>query len=186
MNSNAGPYTRPIQRHVRKLLATPLLGLLFCAGSAVACVEYGINRDLLLDKTYATYPDAGGVQFDQKVAARAFRNCPEKRDVPVFMTLEMPGLTYAGEVTFRGQSYPAYAAAPDAPLVMFYHHVAWSEDGPLRNGEEVPGLFEMNGGPNPEAAIQYWVVVFSRGGAHENAPDHDRYDHVAGAIGTLT
>ncbi len=170
MNANTLPDTPPIQRRVRRLLATPLLGLLFCAGSAVACVEFGINRDLLLDKTYATYPDAGGVQFDQKVAGRAFQSCPEKRDVPVFMTLEMPGLTYAGEVTFRGKSYPAYAAAPDAPLVMFYHHVAWSEDGPLRNGDEVPGLFEMSGGIGVEAAIQYWVVVFSRGGRMRTPP----------------
>ena len=169
MNANTSSDTPPIQRRVRRLLATPLLGLLFCAGSAVACVEYGINRDLVLDKMYDTYPEAGRVQFDSKVAARAYDYCPEKRDVPVFMTLEMPGLTYQGEVTFRGDTYPAYAAAPDAPLVMFYHHVAWSEDGPLRNGEEVPGLYEMAPGRG-NAAIQYWVVVFSRGGRMRTPP----------------
>lgn len=170
MSANTAPDTRPIPRHARKLLATPLLGLLFCAGSAVACVEYGINRDLLLDKTYATYPDAGRVQLDQKFASRSFKDCPEERDVPVFMTLEMPGLIYEGEVTFRGKSYPAYSAAPDSPLVMFYHHVAFSEDGPLRNGEEVPGLFEMSGGTSLEASIQYWAVVFSRGGRMRTPP----------------
>lgn len=170
MNANTAPDTRPVQRHVRRLLATSLLGLLFCAGSAVACVEYGINRDLLLDKTYATYPDAGRVQFDQKFAARSFRDCPGKRDVPVFMTLEMPGLTYEGDITFRGQAYPAYAAAPDAPLVIFYHHVASSADGPLRVGQEVPGLFEMAGGAVNEDAIQYWAVVFSRGGRMRTPP----------------
>jgi type 1 fimbria pilin len=169
MNANTSAHTPPIQRRVRRLLATPLLGLLFCAGSAAACVEYGINRDLVLDKMYDTYPEAGRVQFDSKVAARAYDYCPEKRDVPVFMTLEMPGLTYQGEVTFRGDTYPAYAAAPDAPLVMFYHHVAWSEDGPLRNGEEVPGLYEMAPGRG-NAAIQYWVVVFSRGGRMRTPP----------------
>jgi len=169
MNANTSSDTPPIQRRVRRLLATPLLGLLFCAGSAAACVEYGINRDLVLDKMYDTYPEAGRVQFDSKVAARAYDYCPEKRDVPVFMTLEMPGLTYQGEVTFRGDTYPAYAAAPDAPLVMFYHHVAWSEDGPLRNGEEVPGLYEMAPGRG-NAAIQYWVVVFSRGGRMRTPP----------------
>ncbi len=163
MNAHTSIHTPPIQRRARRLLATPLLGLLFCAGSAVACVEYGINRDLVLDKMYDTYPEAGRVEFDRKSAGRAFRDCPEKRDVPVFMTLDMPGLTYQGEVTFKGATYPAYAAAPDAPLVMFYHHVAWSEDGPLRNGEEVPGLFEMSGGAGVEASIQYWAVVFSRG-----------------------
>lgn len=169
MNAHTSTHTPPIQRRVRRLLATPLLGLLFCAGSAVACVEYGINRDLVLDKMYDTYPEAGRVEFDKKVAARAFMGCPERRDVPVFMTLDMPGLTYQGEVTFKGDTYPAYAAAPDAPLVMFYHHVAWSEDGPLRNGEEVPGLFEMGGGAS-EAAFQYWAVVFSRGGRMRTPP----------------
>lgn len=97
-------------------------------------------------------------------------DCPEKRDVPVFMTLEMPGLTYEGEVTFKGATYPAYAAAPDAPLVMFYHHVAWSADGALRVGEEVPGLFEMSGPGGVEASIQYWAVVFSRGGRMRTPP----------------
>lgn len=171
MKVNTSPDTIPNQRRVRRLLAAPLLGLLFCAGSAAACVEYGINRDLLLDKMYDTYPETERAQFDSKVATRAFRDCPEKRDVPVFMTLEMPGLTYQGEVTYKGNTYPAYAAAPDAPLVMFYHHVAHSEDGPLRNGQEVPGLFEMSGGAGVnEAAIQYWAVVFSRGGRMRTPP----------------
>ncbi|WP_229655270.1 fimbrial protein [Stenotrophomonas maltophilia] len=171
MKVNTSLDTLPNQRRVGKLLATPLLGLLFCAGSAAACVEYGINRDLLLDKMYDTYPETERARFDSKFAARAFRDCPERRDVPVFMTLEMPGLTYQGEVTYKGNTYPAYAAAPDAPLVMFYHHVANSEDGPLRNGEEVPGLFEMSGGAGVnEAAIQYWVVVFSRGGRMRTPP----------------
>ncbi len=170
MNAHTSTHTPPIQRRVRRLLATPLLGLLFCAGSAVACVEYGINRDLVLDKMYDTYPEAGRVELDRKSAGRAFMDCPEKRDVPVFMTLEMPGLTYEGEVTFKGATYPAYAAAPDAPLVMFYHHVAWSADGALRVGEEVPGLFEMSGPGGVEASIQYWAVVFSRGGRMRTPP----------------
>ncbi len=169
MNAHTSTHTPPIQRRARRLLATPLLGLLFCAGSAVACVEYGISRDLVLDKMYDTYPESGRVQFDSKMAYRAYEYCPETRDVPVFMTLEMPGLTYQGEVTFKGDTYPAYAAAPDAPLVMFYHHVAWSEDGPLRNGEEVPGLYEMTTGTG-NAAIQYWAVVFSRGGRMRTPP----------------
>lgn len=165
MNANPSPETSSIKRHAHRLLATPLLGLLFCAGSAAACVEYGINRELLLDKMYDTYPDTERVEFDRKQAARSFMDCPERRDVPVFMTLDMPGLTYQGEVTFKGNSYPAYAAAPDAPLIMFYHHVTWSEDGPLRNGQEVPGIFEMYGGAgHHESTIQYWAVVFSRGG----------------------
>ncbi len=170
MNANTSTHTPPIQRRARRLLATPLLGLLFCAGSAVACVEYGINRDLVMDQMYDTYPEAGRVEFDKEIAARSFMNCPERRDVPVFMTLDMPGLTYQGEVTFKGDTYPAYAAAPDAPLVMFYHHVAHSEDGPLRNGEEVPGLFEMSGPGGVEMAIQYWAVVFSRGGRMRTPP----------------
>lgn len=170
MNAHTSTHTPPIQRRARRLLATPLLGLLFCAGSAVACVEYGIIRDLVMDQMYDTYPEAGRVEFDKKIAARSFMNCPETRDVPVFMTLDMPGLTYQGEVTFKGDTYPAYAAAPDAPLVMFYHHVAHSADGPLRNGEEVPGLFEMSGGVGVEASIQYWAVVFSRGGRMRTPP----------------
>lgn len=170
MNAHTSTHTPPIQRRARRLLATPLLGLLFCAGSAVACVEYGINRDLVMDQMYDTYPEAGRVEFDKEIAARSFMNCPERRDVPVFMTLDMPGLTYQGEVTFKGDTYPAYAAAPDAPLVMFYHHVAHSEDGPLRNGEEVPGLFEMSGPGGVEMAIQYWAVVFSRGGRMRTPP----------------
>lgn len=169
MNANTSLATPAIHDPVRRLLATSLLGLLFCAGSAAACVEYGINRDLVLDKMYDTYPETDRAQFDKKVAARSYENCPEKRDVPVFMTLDMPGLTYQGEVTFKGDTYPAYAAAPDAPLVMFYHHVAWSEDGPLRNGEEVPGLYEMSPGTG-NAAIQYWAVVFSRGGRMRTPP----------------
>jgi len=170
MNAHTSTHTPPIQRRARRLLATPLLGLLFCAGSAVACVEYGINRDLVMDQMYDTYPEAGRVEFDKEIAARSFMNCPERRDVPVFMTLDMPGLTYQGEVTFKGDTYPAYAAAPDAPLVMFYHHVAHSEDGPLRNGEEVPGLFEMSGPGGVEMAIQYWAVAFSRGGRMRTPP----------------
>lgn len=170
MNANTSPDTPPIQRRVRRLLATPLLGLLFCAGSAVACVEYGPNRDLVLDKMYDTYPEAGRVQFDTKLTARSFKDCPGARDVPVFMTLEMPGLTYQGEVTYKGDTYPAYAAAPDAPLVMFLHHVASSADGPLRVGDEVPGLFEMRGGAVLEDAIQYRAVVFSRGARMRTPP----------------
>ncbi|WP_268619565.1 hypothetical protein, partial [Escherichia coli] len=84
MKVNTSLDTLPNQRRVGKLLATPLLGLLFCAGSAAACVEYGINRDLLLDKMYDTYPETERARFDSKFAARAFRDCPERRDVPVF------------------------------------------------------------------------------------------------------
>lgn len=166
MNTNTLPVTPVIQRRGRRLLATSLLGLLFCAGGAAACVEIGPigSRDVLHDKMYDTYPDRRWAQFDDASAFRIYDKCSPD-EVAVFMTLDMPGLTYEGDVSYKGKNFPAYAAAPDGPLILFAHHMPWSQDEPLRIGTEVTAMYQNLG----TMALQYKVWFLTRGGRMRTA-----------------
>ncbi|MEN5267416.1 fimbrial protein [Stenotrophomonas sepilia] len=162
-NVQQGP-VKAVRKRSSSVLALVVLGALFYAASATACEEYGARPDLLHDKTYDSYPPERGTRLDGGFAVKSFHKCLGGAWEPVVMTLDLPGFTYEGDLTYKGQSYPAYAAEPDSPLMIFTHKLAYADEAPLRLGEDVHALYEILDGDGVQYAIVYRVEFFSRGG----------------------
>ncbi|WP_367380221.1 fimbrial protein [Stenotrophomonas cyclobalanopsidis] len=172
------------QKPVLGLMAA--MGALFFAGSAAACEEYGARPDLIHDQAYTSYPPESGTRFDGGFAAKSFHKCGKGGMEPIVMRLEMPGLSYEGDISYNGQTYPAYSAEPGSPLMIFSHKEGWDDPTPLRLNEDVQGIFEIHDGDGGQYSIVYRVEFFSRGGRMRTlATRHGTIDLRAPARPTL-
>lgn len=97
------------------------------AGTARACTssEY---RAMNHDSVHQTYPSWPGQEIAKEVAIHHIRGCtvPDE-DLAMDVRVEFPGLRPAGTIYWQGETFPAYEAAPDSPLIIFY----WIQALPL-------------------------------------------------------
>ncbi|MDH0188606.1 hypothetical protein N7676_10535 [Stenotrophomonas sp. GD03993] len=80
------------------------------------------------DSVHQTYPSWPGQEIAKEVAIHHIRGCtvPDE-DLAMDVRVEFPGLRPAGTIYWQGETFPAYEAAPDSPLIIFY----WIQALPL-------------------------------------------------------
>lgn len=140
--------------------ALGLSAVLSLSGVAQACTSArGGNPPN--DKTHATYPDVRERWMGQLLWSLQLTGCD--RDFVVDVKMDMPGLTYVGDIVYRGVAYPAYEAAPDSALLIFlFQRVVGFTELPLQPGVTAPYPVRLSepGGVSFNLRPQY----FSRGG----------------------
>ncbi len=159
-------YTR-----LRSLLGSVLAGLSLVSGPAMACEHYTAYPDIVLDTVYAAAPVQPRVFMDQERGRSSLRKCAfPGGPISVFVRLDVPGLTYAGDLQYQGRTYASYASSPDSVLLAF--DVYWNllDRRPLRLGEELEMEFDTTAGDGLQYVISYTALVFSRGGLMRSSP----------------
>lgn len=141
------------------------LALLLTAGAAVACEQYTAKPDVLLDTVYTTWPSGPNVFMAEERGRIAYQKCALSGGiVSVFVRLEVPGLTYVGDIQYEGRTYASYATATDSALLAFDTFWNVSDRRPLRLGEELELPYQTLSGDGAQYTINYTALVFSRGG----------------------
>lgn len=145
--------------------AALLAGALMVSGTAAACEHYTAYPDVVLDSFYASAPTQPRIFMDQERGRLAMRKCSfPGGPIPVIVRLDIPGLTYVGELQYEGRTYASYATSADSALLAF--DVYWNlfDRRPLRLGEEMEIMYETRAGDGLQYTINYTALVFSRGG----------------------
>lgn len=156
---------KQVSRGPLRLRAAVLAGALVASGTAAACEHYSAYPDVVLDSFYASAPTQPRTFMDQERGRSAMRKCSfPGGPIPVFVRLDVPGLTYVGELQYEGRTYASYATSADSALLAF--DVYWNvlDRRPLRLGEEMEMMYETLAGKGVQYTINYTALVFSRGG----------------------
>ncbi|MEN4938977.1 fimbrial protein [Stenotrophomonas sp. TWI1151] len=141
------------------------LALLLTAGAAVACEQYSAKPDVLLDTVYTSAPTGPNVFMAEERGRVAYQKCALPGGiVSVFVRLEVPGLTYVGDIQYEGRTYASYATATDSALLAFDTFSNFLDRRPVRLGEELELPYETFPGDVAQNTINYTALVFSRGG----------------------
>lgn len=157
--------------HVHPIASRPrlrgllLAGLLLATGAAAACEHYTVVPDVVLDTVFTNAPTDPHRFMAQGRGRSALRRCTlPGGPIPVFVRLDVPGLTYVGDLQYQGKTYASYASSGDSALLAF--DVYWNDFDrkPLRLGEELEMEYETAAGDGTQNVISYTALVFSRGG----------------------
>lgn len=141
------------------------LALLLSAGTVVACEQYGVYPDVLLDTVYTSAPTGPNVFMAEERGRVAYQKCALPGGiVSVFVRLEVPGLTYVGDIQYEGRTYASYATATDSALLAFDTFWNFLDRRPVRLGEELELPYDTLSGDGVQPNIYYTALVFSRGG----------------------
>ena len=145
--------------------AIALLAALGMAGAAQACVEEW-HPTRAEHKVIDTYPTDRERYMGQLAWAFEFVGCVQHDAFDVDVRLEMPGMTYVGEITFDGMTYPAFEANSEAPLMIFlFQRVVGFPELPMRPGVTYPYRVDaMSPNPTYIATFNFRPQYFSRGG----------------------
>jgi type 1 fimbria pilin len=145
--------------------AIALMAALGMAGAAQACVKEWHNTRAE-HKVIDTYPTDRERHMGQLAWAFQFDGCVQHDAFDVDVRFEMPGMTYVGEITYKGITYPAFEANPEAPLMIFlFQRVVGFTELPMRPGVTYPYRVEaMSPNPTFNATFNFRPQYFSRGG----------------------
>jgi type 1 fimbria pilin len=141
------------------------LALLLSAGAVVACEQYSAKPDVLLDTVYTSAPTGPNVFMAEERGRVAYRKCSLPGGiVSVFVRLDVPGLTYAGDIQYQGRTYASYVTSHDSALLAFDAFSNFNDRKPLRLDEELELQYQTVAGDGEQNTINYTALVFSRGG----------------------
>ncbi|WP_313177635.1 fimbrial protein [Stenotrophomonas sp.] len=155
----------PRRGHRWHACAIALLAGLGMADAAQACVkEWHVPRTE--HKVIDTYPTDRERHMGQLAWAFTFDGCVQYDPFDVDVRFEMPGMTYVGEITFKGITYPAFEANPEAPLMIFlFQEVVGFPELPMRPGITYPyRVGAMSSVPTFNPTFNLRPQYFSRGG----------------------
>lgn len=162
--------SKQVVRAPLQLKAVVLAGVLMVFGTAAACEQYSAYPDVVLDSFYASAPTQPRMFMDQERGRSAMRKCSfPGGPIPIFVRLDVPGLTYVGELQYEGRTYASYATSAESALLAF--DVYWNalDRTPLRLGEEMEIMYETRAGDGLQYTINYTALVFSRGGRMQSS-----------------
>lgn len=162
--------SRQVLRSSLQLKVALLAAALMVSGTAAACEQYSAYPDVVLDSFYSSAPTQPRMFMDQERGRSAMRKCSfPGGPIPVLVRLDVPGLTFVGELQYEGRTYASYATSADSALLAF--DVYWNvlDRTPLRLGEEMEIMYETRAGDGLQYTINYTALVFSRGGRMQSS-----------------
>jgi type 1 fimbria pilin len=159
MNDHCGSQDGPRRWQVRVLALLSMLGLV---DTAHACVSSYYNPRSQ-DKVHETYPDVRERRMGQLAWVLAFERCVGGDMFDVEVRLDWPGAVYVGDITYMGNTYPAYEVAPDSPLLIFlFQRIFGFQELPLRPGGS--HSYPVTQVPDGQVDFNFRPQYFSRGG----------------------
>ncbi len=157
--------TTPRRGHRWHACAMALLAALGLADAAQACVKEW-HSPRAEHKVINSYPTDRERHMGQLAWVFQFDDCAQGDSFDVDVRMEMPGMTYVGEITYRGITYPAFEANPEAPLMIFlFQQVVGFTELPMRPGDTYAYPVSINSAsPTTQATFNFRPQYFSRGG----------------------
>lgn len=151
--------SRWMPRSSAAVLALAMLGM---AGITQACVREWHN-ERAEHKVVPTYPTDRERHMGQMAWVFTFDQCADGDTFDVDVQLEMPGMTYVGEIDFKGVTYPAYEANPEAPLMIFlFQRAVGFTELPMTPG--VNHTYPVTLASETNVTFNFRPQYFSRGG----------------------
>jgi type 1 fimbria pilin len=164
----------PPRGHRWHACAIALLAALGMADAAQACVRES-HRPRTEHTVIDTYPTERERHMDQLAWLFDFYECTPYDPFDVDVRFEMPGMTYVGEITFDGKTYPAFEANPEAPLMIFlFQQTVGYDKLPMRPGITYPYRVGANSSTLFHANFNFRPQYFSRGGRMRSYTNNGR------------